>query len=242
MPNKVSFFFIIFISTLSYLPDLQAVDKQILLADNLFAQGNYTEALAIYEHFFEKKQQSSPQILLKMAFIHEGLEQYAEALYYLSLHYRQNPSFESLSHMEALARKESFKGYEYSEIDFFRAFYHRYFEEISIGLFLFGLLSFLLLLYAHGRAWKVPRYYAVLLLFFLSISFILIVFTKQPPRAIIYKDQSYLLTAPSAAADVARIINKGHKIKILGKQDVWYKFNWSGQIVYIHQENLKLIL
>lgn len=242
MPNKVSLFFVFFISVFSYSPDLQAVDKQIILADSLFSQGSYTEALAIYAHFFEKKQQTSPQILLKMAFIYEGLGQYAEALYYLSLHYRQNPSFESLSHMETLARKKSLKGYEYSEIDFFRAFYHRYFEEISIGLFLFGLLSFLLLLYAHGMAWKVPRYYAILLLIFLSLSFILIVFTKQPPRAIIFKDQSYLLTAPSAASSVARIIDKGHKIKILAKQDVWYKFNWGGQIVYIHQDNLKLVL
>ncbi len=242
MPNKVIFFFIIFILSLVHIPDLQAVDKQIIAADSLFAQGNYTEALEIYEYFLEQRQQTSPQILLKMAFIHEGLAQYAEALYYLSMHYRQNPSFESLSHMEALARKESLKGYEYSEIDFFRAFYHRYFEEISIGLFIFGLLSFLLLSYAYGMAWKVPRYYAILLLLFLTMSFILIVFTKQSPRAIVYKDQSYLLTAPSAAANLVKIIDKGHKIKILGKQDVWYKFNWGGQIVYIHQDNLKLIL
>lgn len=242
MPNKLFLFFLVFSLSLCLSTYSEANERTLLQADTLFEQGNYTEALAIYTDFFEKQEQTSMQMLLKMAFIHEGLEQYAEALYYLSLYYRQRPSFEGLAHMEALAQRASLRGYEYTELDFVRAFYHRYFEEISLLFLSIGLVCFVVLLYGAFKAWHIPRHYPILLLTFLIIAFSIIVFTKQPPKAIISKNQTYLMEAPSAAAKVSKIINKGHKINILGKQDVWYKLLWNGNTVYIHQNNLNLIL
>ncbi len=241
MPNKPFLFFLIFSLTLCSAFCLEASEKDLLVADTLFQKGNYTEALAIYSDFFEQRQQASTQMLLKMAFIHEGLEQYAEALYYLSLYYRQRPSFEGLAHMEALAQRASLSGYEYSEFDFFRAFYHRYFEEISLGLLGIGLCCFLVLSYTVVRRWQVAQYYFIILLIFLILAFSVIVFTKQPPKGVISKNQTYLMDAPSAASKVSQIINKGHKVKILGQQDVWYKLAWGERTVYVHQNNLKFI-
>jgi len=241
MPSKIFLFFLIFLLILSVSPFLGAFENRIAKADSLFEQGNYTDALSIYTNFFEKTQKASTQMLLKMAFIHEGLEQYTEALYYLSLYYHQHPSFEGLEHMESLAQRQGLKGYEYSELDFFKTFYYRYFEEISLFLLLLGGFCFLILLYILFRTWYVPRYYPILLLCFLVMAFSLIVFTKQPPKAIVFKDQTYLMKAPSAAAEVSNIINKGHKVNILGKQDVWYKLLWNNQTVYVHQDNLHLV-
>ena len=45
-------------------------------------------------------------MLLKMAYIQEGLEQYPEALYYLNLYYNQNPSKKVLAKMETLAEAQ----------------------------------------------------------------------------------------------------------------------------------------
>src|SRR5690554_4430045 len=70
----------------------QASEPALQKADSLFATKNYQEALVIYKEILEDDQAFSPAMLLKMAFISEGLGDYSGTTLYLSKYYDYNPS------------------------------------------------------------------------------------------------------------------------------------------------------
>jgi hypothetical protein len=49
------------------------------------------------------------------------------------------------------------------------------------------------------------------------------------------------MTAPSAGAEVVKISEKGHKVKVAGQQDVWMQIEWNGEIAFVRQDNLRLL-
>ena len=58
---------------------LKASDLE--LADSLFEAKKYTLALPIYDSIYSKAELQTPQMLLKMAMIHEGLGDAGKAIY-----------------------------------------------------------------------------------------------------------------------------------------------------------------
>jgi len=67
----------------------QENEKDIELADSLFNQQKYTQSFEIYNRILKTDNLTSPAMLLKMAYIKEGLGDYSNALYYLNLYYLQ---------------------------------------------------------------------------------------------------------------------------------------------------------
>ncbi|MEO1654761.1 MAG: SH3 domain-containing protein, partial [Bacteroidota bacterium] len=76
------------------------------------------------------------------------------------------------------------------------------------------------------------------LLILISLIFVVVSFIEVNPKGIIKLDRSYLMSAPSSGAQVVDIIQKGHRVNILGKQDIWYRIEWKGQELYIRASQM----
>ena len=78
-------------------------------ADSLFATRQFTQAGDLYQSVFQKHHYS-PAMLLRMAFIHEGLGRLGESLFYLNLYHLASSDPQALKKMEELAEKNRLQG------------------------------------------------------------------------------------------------------------------------------------
>jgi hypothetical protein len=83
-------------------------------ADSLFIKKQYTQSFEIYQSLHQSGHYS-PAMLLKMAFIQEGLGRISLSLYYLNLYYLASGDTEVLDKLEELGTKNRLEGYEHSE-------------------------------------------------------------------------------------------------------------------------------
>ena len=238
MRKKIAIYFLIlsFLSVLSVYAQKNAI-TDFEKAEKLFQDKKYTDAYLIYSAIFNKSEQYSPQMLLKMAYIQEGLEQYPEALYYLNLYYNQNPSKKVLSKMEKLADTQKYEGYKIDDSRYFASLYKQYQDYITAILFvIFG--AILGLMYRRKIQNRHFLYPAVLLIAILGIGFYQYNFATQEEQIIIKDDNVYLMNSPSAGSEVQSTIDKGHRLEVIDKQDIWYKIKWNDKITYIRDYHL----
>ena len=47
---------------------------------------------------------------------------------------------------------------------------------------------------------------------------------------------------PSAGADLVEIVNKGHRVKILDRNEVWVKIKWREDVAFVRNKNIKDLL
>ena len=213
-------------------------EQELAKADRFFAQQKYTESLKIYENVFHHSGKASPSMLLKMAFIYEGLGDYTQTLFYLSLHYEYAPSNTTLLRMEKIAQDKGLKGYEHSDFDYILAVFHRYYIYFNILLvLLFGGL-FGLFIYRLRKREMLPVRQGIAFLLALTGIFILLNFSEDPPKAIIKNNKVFLMSAPSAASEMIDRLDKGHRVEILSKKDIWFKIKIGDQVAYIRESNL----
>jgi len=235
-------FKIITILLLFFLPTLivgapKDFRSKLKFADSLFAQQKYTQSYELYDSIYTLGKLRSPAMLLKMAYIREGLGDYTMALYYLYDYYIQTSDEFALEKMETLANAQNLIGYDYSDKKYFLSIYHDYYDQIIL------LLSAITLLFLSGIAWQRFRMqqkptgnYIIF-----SITSLLLIYVINIgmgyQEAIITHPNSYAMNEPSSSADVVAILAKGHKIKITGDSDVWYKTEWNDSEVYIKKKN-----
>jgi hypothetical protein len=213
-------------------------NKEIQKADKLFAARKYTESLKVYERVFAQKIQLPPQAFLKMAFVQEGLGDYTNSLYYLNLYYVASPQTDILLHIEKIANEYRLQGYEYSDLDFLRVFYERYFTEIALLCMFIGLLGVGWVVYLRVYKQTVSTPYKTALMTMLLSMFLAFTYLNEETYGIIEDDNTYLMSSPSAGSDLQTIVEKGHKVKILGKKDIWYRVAWKGKEAYIIEKKL----
>lgn len=219
----------------------QQVNNSLQTADSLFQQKMYTQSLALYEEIFENDQKQSPAMLLKMAYINEGLGDYSNALFYLNKYYQQTLNKEALEKMEDLAQKHEVSGYVSSDVDMFLNYYYQYLPyfllaAIALSAFLFALI------YRQKRKTSARPYFtSAALTLMLGLLFYMINFGDRNKQGIISDAESYLMSGPSSGANVVEVVKPGHKVSILGKEDVWVKISWNGSIAYVKENNLMLL-
>ena len=239
MRNYLLLFFIQICFVFALRPTLaQTPAANLKMADSLFAQQKFTESFEIYEQLLEAYQQSSPQMLLKMAFIKEGLRDYSKALYYLNLYYLQTTDRKVLKKMEELAEKHNLSGYAYSDWEFFMMLYRKY--NVYLTYFFLALAGLLFaIIFRQKRKYNTkPVTTGLLLTFTLAILFYHVNFSDRYNRGIVVQTGAYLMNAPSSGADLVEIIDKGHRVKVIDQQDVWIEIEWEGNIAYIRENNI----
>jgi hypothetical protein len=220
----------------------QQQNNQLLQqADSLFAAQQYTESSRLYEQLYQQEEVASPAMLLRMAFIQEGLGDYSQSLYYLNEYYLMTYDEEVLSKITTLSEEYNLRGYEFSDIDYIRGFLKQYqylFIFLLIAVAMVGLAYFVL----KGKKYETkPIGFGVSYLLILSLLFYLTNFSPIPSYGIIVDNNTYLMTAPSAGSDVLIVIPEGHRVKVAGWEDIWAKIEWDGQIAYVREDNLRLL-
>ncbi len=230
-------FFIIFAFFLLQLTSLGAANLE--QADSLFESKKYTEALEIYENIFQNGQ-ASPSMLLKMAFIQEGLENYVDALYYLNLYYVKSGNKKALVKMQEIAAANELEGYEFTDQDYLLNIVSKYKLLIQITLIAFALLLFAYII----QKFKKNESARLALMFQVIVMATLFIFNNEifeRERAIVLNDHTLLRSAPSAAAEPLEAIAKGHRVRVLEQSDVWVKIEWNDQSAYLRKGRIRLI-
>lgn len=238
--KKVILFFIVF-SLVAQLSNAQTFDKQIKVADSLFNRKEYVQSLKIYERIFAQSKQASPGMLLKMAYVREGLEDYTRALYYLSLYYLYKPQPAVITKMKELSNRYNLTGYEFKDEDFFIVLYDRYYIYLAFTLIIICILVFLSMFLKKLRGEYIPIRHGFGFTLFLVSVFLLLNLQQNQSKAIVARDNVYVMSAPSAGAKVVRIMKKGHRLDVKGKQDVWLEVTWNDKPAYIRQQNVWLV-
>src|SRR5690349_20257780 len=77
----------------------QSFDFQLELADSLFMEKKFTQSLEVYRQIYDQGAYS-PAMLLKMAYVEEGLGHTARSLYYLDKYYLMSRDDRALEKME----------------------------------------------------------------------------------------------------------------------------------------------
>src|SRR5690349_2721164 len=85
-------------------------------ADSLFQQKRYTQSFEIYNTLFQSHRYS-PAMLLKMAYVQEGLNRISQSAYYLNLYYLATQDESALTKLGELADKYRLEGYEPSRFE-----------------------------------------------------------------------------------------------------------------------------
>lgn len=239
--NLKNVYLLLVMCTAVYLPvSAESGITTITEADSLFAKKKYTESLRLYESILSRTGKSSAAMLLKMAFIEEGLGDYTKALYYLNLYYNQRPDENVIKKMEELADAHELRGYQYDDINFIMIFYERYFPFIALALLGFGAYVFSIIIFKRLRKEYIPMRHGLGFMIYLAGAFIFLNLSNDQPKGIVHRNNVYLMSAPSAGAKLVKVIQKGHRLEVLDKKDIWLEVKWDQQKAFIREQNVWL--
>jgi tetratricopeptide (TPR) repeat protein len=238
MPNiqriflaKLLIFFITFVQSIN----CQADTNRLELADSLFNSQNYKEALAIYENLYFEDESYSPAMLLKMAFISEGLGDYPKTTLFLSKYYEHNPNPRVTNKIKALTEQPALIGYQISDREQFFKILSDHRAEITSLLALFLIIS-LILLFRHREnlrpALFIPSLVLILLVFMANN------FLHGPQTAIITGSPTLIMDRPTAGGNLITKVDLGHRVKVNSSKDTWYEIEWANRKAYVKKQNV----
>lgn len=218
----------------------QNIVEKMNRADSLFQARQYTQSYTIYQNLLLEKKYSTA-MLLKMAFIQEGLEHMGLCLYYLNLYQKASDDLQTSSKMEELAEKHRLEGYQSSDNSRMLHYIQKNNIQIQTTLGALLLFSFVLLVY-HKRKSKNLMGSSILVFFFASLLLAISNWGSRPRLAIISANLTYLMSGPSAGSSVIAIVDEGHRLTIEDQQDVWLKVKWRDKDAFIKEHNVLHIL
>ena len=217
--------------------DAQSSSHRLAVADSLFKGKQYTQSLSQYQNILQQKQYS-PAMLLKMAYIEEGLNNIGKAMYYLNLYFLASNDKTVINKMEDMAKKFNLEGYKTTDADQFLSFYHDYHFYISCFLVALSLLIISTIFYVHVKRKQRPIAASIFLVVILVIFCVHVNFGERITTAIVSVPDTYIMKGPSASAPVVAIIDEGHRVEVVGKHDVWLRIRWNGEIAYVKNNSL----
>lgn len=219
----------------------QEITKKLFQADSLFQEKKYTESFEIYTEILESDEKTSAQMLLKMAFIKEGLGDHSQALVFLNKYYDLTSDERARDKMQELAETNELSGYSNEDSDFIVGFINQ--NAVIIYTLVFSVVALLLFIVVYRKLTQKsdPIRYAIILILLLVSFWFVINFNLASTKGVIIDNHAYLMTAPSSGADLVDVIKKGHRVEILDQNEIWTKVSWLEQEVYIKNEKIKLI-
>lgn len=228
---KLSIFFFLFLQSIH----CQANVPQLIVADSLFQQRSYKEAMEIY-HMNYQLGIYSPSMLLKMAFISEGIGDNENATLYLSKYYDLSPNPQTITKIKSLTGQSELVGYEVSDGMRFVLFLVE-FKEIIVGALTLSLIITLIFLWSKGNKLTEARFYwpSVILI---ALIFITNNFLKAQNTALVTNSPTMIVSKPSAGGEMVDLVEPGHRVKIRSSKDIWYEVEWKDKIAYIRKDNV----
>jgi len=242
---KLFKFLLIFLLPLFFTPlqaQPQEISESLSIADSLFRVKQYTQALKVYDAIYDTGEMVSPAMVLRMAYIYEGLDRIPDALYYLNLYYLETSNPDALVKMKSLADKNRLSGYEYEGFEVLVRYYNTYYEQIVIAISILVALLFAYVLYRKLFRKMASKQPAIAFVLSSALLFYLINFGQVMHQGIIENGNCYLMSAPSSSSDVIAIVKAGHKVKIIDHKDVWLKIKFGDKVVYTKEKNIRPII
>lgn len=214
---------------------------KVKTADSLFKQRKYTESFQLFEEILTKDKYFTYRMLLQMAYIKEGMDDYAAAMYYLSLYYANNPEQKVLDKISELASKHRLSGYRPNDVEYLMALYRQNQVALLGVIFTFFVLFLAYLIYRKLKD-KDILYPSIALSFALAIFFLLFnYYGIDIKKGIIKNEKVFLMNSPSAGADLLQTLQKGDCVLITDQTDVWYRVKWEDQEAYVRKGNVYLV-
>ena len=228
---KLSIFFLLFLQSIH----CQANVPQLLVADSLFQQRSYKEAMEFYELNYQLGIYS-PSMLLKMAFISEGIGDNEKATLYLSKYYDLSPNPQTITKIKSLTGQSELVGYEVSDGMRFALFLVEYKVIIVAALTLFLMMS-LIFLWSKGNKLTEAKFYwpSVVLI---TLIFGINNFLNAPNAALVTSSPTLIVSEPSAGGELVDLVEPGHRVKIRASKDIWYEVEWKEKIAYIRKDKV----
>jgi hypothetical protein len=174
-----------------------------------------------------------------MAYIQEGIGNYTNALYHLEQYQRVSPSEEVLRKMDELASKHSLGGYAMGDSTYLQTLYFKHQYWLVPCLILLGGLGLGLLYLLRRRGSGTIKPVMILLLYFALCAGLLNTMVRTP-AGIVARDGALVMEAPSAGATMVTELKAGHKLQIVGEQDIWVKVMWQGKPAYVRKGNVMM--
>ncbi|MEP1034772.1 SH3 domain-containing protein [Ekhidna sp.] len=217
---------------------LMAQNTDLAEGDSLFLEQKYTEAYDKYRALFQNDQ-ASAAMLLKMAFIQDGLGNYTEALYFLDKYYRMSADRNVVGKIGELSEANDLSGYSYDDTDYFLALLEKY--QLHFTLLLSAIMIMLSVYIFQKSKDKEKPIAAGIIQLIVILCLFAVLNMKAPPKAIVVSNNTLLRSGPSAGAEPIDMLSKGHKVKVLKRDEVWTQILWDGREVYVRNGKLRLI-
>jgi len=203
-------------------------------ADSLFRAKQYTQSFRLYDSLLHDKK-FSPAMLLKMAYIKEGLDQ-SSALYYLNLYHQATDDEQTLVKMEELADKYNLEGYKPTAQSQLNVLINKNADLIKwvIATILFFFFAWIVFQKKRNESEVVPAAFLVItaigLAWFINLG-------EPKPQIMVAQSRVYLMSGPSAGASVVDILEEGHRLSVSGEKDVWLRVSWREKEAFIKKSN-----
>ena len=239
MKNRFYYISVVLLAIFSFSNKIISKNLSLGKADSLFNLKIYTEAKLIYDSLYYKENLYSESMLLKMALIEEGLENYEKSIYYLSQYQSINNKESSEIKIQKIANNYDLKGYEKNDFDYLQNILKENRIIIIYSLLLLILLIFVINVYRILKSRKAPT--LVPTFYVISILFLIIININLPKSGIVYFENTFIMEKPSSGSNLYQIVKKGDKLKIIGEESVWYKIKINETEKYIRKKNIKII-
>ncbi|MFM7858641.1 MAG: hypothetical protein ACKO96_43655 [Flammeovirgaceae bacterium] len=232
---QIRFLKILIVLLLPMAISAQSLSQKLQQGDSLFRAKQYTQAFSMYQSVLSGKNYT-PSMLLKMAYIQEGLGHVGSCLYYLNLYHLASGDEQASTKMEELAQKFQLEGYQLSQQKTAQEWLLRHLSSFSF-LLVGGSFFLLGLAFARKNKRKIHLPFSI-------TSCIMVVFAiwinnlNTTSIVIVSHPHTYVLDAPSAGGAVLEILKEGHRMEAKGTKDVWKKVIWRGKEVYIKNNHL----
>ncbi|WP_156109338.1 hypothetical protein [Hymenobacter sp. APR13] len=212
--------------------------QELQKADSAFVAGAYTPAYQLYRQVLRQHKVASPQMLLRMAYVQDGLGHYPAALYYLSMAYKRQPSLATWRKMAALARDRRLTGYPDTWRQDLRLLVQRYYYP-GLQVLLIGAVAGGMLLILRRR--RLSRGWWVSYGTYLLLAGVYLLRLAPERAALVARPRAALMSGPSAGASWLTTAAAGDRLLVQGRQDTWYRVQWQGQDAYIRTQDLLLV-
>ncbi|HEX8424748.1 SH3 domain-containing protein [Hymenobacter sp.] len=235
---KKLFLFFLVLFWLSQPATAQNVTPELVRADSAFDAGAYQLAYRQYKALLRQDAVASPRLLLRMAYVQEGLGHYPAALYYLSMALARQPRLSTWHKMADLARDQRLAGYpETWRQDLqltFRRYYYFGLQALLLGAVVGGTLLLVRRRQVTRGWWVAYGLYLVLTAVYLNL-------LGTERAALVVRPRAALMAGPSAGAAWLTTAAAGDRLVVQGQQDTWYQVQWQGQEAYIRTQDLLLV-
>ena len=181
-------------------------------------------------------------MLLKLAFINEGLHNNSSALYYLAFYRKNFPDLSVEEKIVKLAGEKSISGYSSNYYTTLRNTYFNFYQELIYVLSGIAILWFLRMIYLFLTKKQITFLHSAFFMTFLIISGLIVNYDRFfKSEAIIFEQQPLVMNAPSSGASLIAKPEKGTKVFVLQREDIWSEILFDNRKGFIRSKALREI-